>query len=139
MNNYRGLIPSLLTEIEDIKDFFDVQDNFRFSNTGVSLYEDEKKIYVEAQMPGVKLEEIEITFDKGFLWIKADSSKKTDEEKKNCKYHMRASSSFSYRIAIPSRIDESKDIDASYKDGILKVVFEKSKKEQPKKIQIKAK
>ena len=50
---------------------------------------------------------------------------------------MRVSSSFSYRIAIPSRIDESENIDASYKDGILKVVFEKSKKNNRKKFRLK--
>lgn len=45
--------------------------------------------------------------------------------------------SFSYRVAVPGEIDESKEPDAICKDGILKVIFSKTKEGTSKKIPIK--
>lgn len=100
---------------------------------GLSVYEDEKNVYVEAQVPGVKPEEILVNSDKGGLWIKGESS----DEKKNVKYHVRASKNFSYRVALPTQIDKDKDPEAVCKDGILMITFPKSQKEVPKKILVK--
>lgn len=118
-------------------------------HSGLSVYEDEKSVYIEAQMPGIKPEEIQVNFDKGVLWIKGEPSEEkqdvsyhtkavSDEEKKDVKYHLKASKTFSYRVAIPSQIDEGKEPDAICKDGILTITFPKSQKEVPKKILVKA-
>ena len=83
--------------------------------------------------PGLKAEEIEVSLDKNVLWIKGEKK----EEEKDKKFYKKASTSFSYRVLIPVEVDESKEIDATYKDGIMKVTFHKISESKPKKINIK--
>src|ERR1700722_7347174 len=96
--------------------------------SGLSVSEDEKNVYVEAALPGIKPDEIEMTFDKGVLWIKAE--KKEEEKDRGKKFYRKAVSSFSYRIAVPGNIDEGKQPDAGCKNGVLRVVFPKTQKAQ---------
>ncbi|HEX7042281.1 MAG TPA: Hsp20/alpha crystallin family protein [Patescibacteria group bacterium] len=105
------------------------------SPSGLSISEDEKKIYVEASLPGIDPKNIEMTFQDGYLWIRGEI-KEEDEDKKR-KYYRQASKSFSYRVAVPGDIDDSIDPTATYKHGVMTVAFMKSPKAQPKKIQVK--
>ena len=106
-------------------------------SNGLSISEDEKYVYVEAAVPGIKPEEIEVTFDKGVLWIKGES--KEEEEDKKKKFYRRLASSFSYRVAVPGDLDQNAEPEASCKHGVMTVKFMKSPKTQPKKIAVKAK
>lgn len=103
--------------------------------SNLSIFEDENHVYVEAALPGLKPEEIEVTFEKGILWIKAE--RRQEEEDKKKKYYRKAVSSYSYRVAVPGQIDSGHEPEASYKDGIMKVAFSKTKQVQPKKITVK--
>ncbi len=101
--------------------------------SGLSISEDGKNIYVEAALPGLSADDIEVTYDKGVLWIKGEKK----EEEKEKKYYQKASSCFSYHINVPGDIDEEKEAQAEYKDGIMKIIFAKKKSSIPKKINIK--
>lgn len=117
-------------------DIFDEEDELDFpikTASNVSLSEDKNNFYVEAALPGLKAEEIDISLDKNVLWIKGEKK----EEEKDKKYYKKASSSFSYRIVIPVDIDEKKEVEATYKDGIMKVTFHKKSVSQPQKINVK--
>lgn len=105
------------------------------NSTGLSISEDEKSVYIQAAMPGIEPIDIEITFDKGVLWIKGES-KEVEEDKKK-KFYRRLANSFSYRVAVPGDLDQNSEPEASYKNGIMTVAFAKSPKTQPKKITIK--
>lgn len=104
---------------------------------GLTISEDKNHVFVEAAMPGLELNDIDVTFEKGILWIKGD--KKEEEEDKEKKFYRKASSSFSYRLALPGQIDETKEPQATYKDGIMKVSFSKAHQSQIKKINVKNK
>jgi HSP20 family protein len=103
--------------------------------SGLSVSEDDRHIYVEASVPGIKPEEIEMTFEKGILWIKAEKKEEVKDNKK--KYYRRAMNQFSYRLAVPGNIDENKQPEATCKNGVLKVTFTKTQKSEPRKIPIK--
>jgi HSP20 family protein len=100
--------------------------------SGLSVYEDEKNFYVEAALPGLAPSEIEVSCDKGYVLIEGEKK----EEEKEKKYYRKASSSFSYRIALPSSVDETEEPKAVMKNGIMKITFTKGKKAK-KTIQIK--
>lgn len=104
-------------------------------HTGLSISEDKDHVYVEADMPGLKAEDIELTFEKGTLWIRGE--RKEEEKNKEKKFYRKASRSFSYRVFVPGAIDEKKEPEAVYKDGILKISFNKIAQGQGKKIQVK--
>jgi HSP20 family protein len=105
-------------------------------SSGLTVSEDEKFIYVEAAIPGIKPEEIEMIFENGMLWIKAIRKEETEDVKK--KFYRKATNAFSYRVAIPAVVEEKKPPEALYKNGILKVVFTKVKAKKSKKIPVKA-
>jgi len=104
--------------------------------SNLSVWEDENNLYVEAALPGAKPNDIEVTLDKGNLWVKGES--KRHEEDKNRKYYYKAASSFSYRVTLPGEVNESKEPIADYADGILKITFVKQQEEKPKKISVKS-
>ena len=106
------------------------------SPSGLSISEDEKKIYIEAAIPGIDPKNIEITFQDGYLWIRGEQ--KEEDKDKSRKYYREATKSFSYRVSVPGDIDSTIDPAATYKHGVMTVAFNKSKKSQPKKIQIQA-
>lgn len=104
-------------------------------SSGLSVSEDEKNVYIEASVPGIRPEEIEISYEKGILWIKAMKKEETEDKKR--KFYRKATSSFSYRVALPSNVEEGKQPEANCKNGILKVTFSKKKKSEAKKIPVK--
>src|SRR5689334_18426976 len=87
-------------------------------SSGLTVSEDEKCIYVEAAIPGIKSEDIEMTFENGILWIKAIKNEEIEDKKK--KFYRKATDAFSYRVAIPANVEESKQPEALCKNGILK-------------------
>lgn len=104
--------------------------------SGLTVSEDKQNIYIEAALPGLKAGDIEVTLeDKGILRISGE--KKEEEQDKDKRYYRRASTSFSYRLALPGQIDESKEPKATYQDGIMKITFTKTPKSQAKKITVK--
>ena len=105
------------------------------SPSGLSVSEDDKNVYIEAALPGINPEDVEITFDKGMLWIKGESKQEEKDESK--KYFRKATNSFSYRVAVPGEIDMSKDPVAESEHGVMKITFAKHPEVQPKKISVK--
>jgi HSP20 family protein len=130
----KELIPALLNEM-DIRDFFDFNLSpleMKSEAIGSCVYEDENNVYVEAAVPGLKKNDIKVTYEKGIVWINGEKK----DERGNVKYLVKSSEKYSYRIAIPSRIDENQKPEASCQDGILKIKFAKSKADKTKTIEI---
>lgn len=119
---------------DDLLSLFDSRQITGISS-GLSVSEDDKHVYVEAAVPGVEPDKIEVSYDKGVLWIRGQQEQ--EKEDKNRKYYRKASSSFSYRMVVPGNIDETKDPQATYKNGVMKVTFDKIPESQPKKITVK--
>lgn len=137
----KALIPRIAEELDSsfFDDFFFPARNTLRANSstmgnGLSVYEDKEAVYVEAWVPGLEPEDVDLTFEKGVLWIKGEKKEEQSEEKK---YHYRSDSTFSYRVSVPRRLDESTEPEATCKNGIITVRFNKSKSEQPRKIEIK--
>jgi len=104
------------------------------NDSGLSISEDEKSVYVKAAVPGIDLKDIDLTYNKGILTIKGETSEK--EEKK--KIIRQSRQSFYYQLTVPGDIDDKAEPEAKCKNGMMTVVFTKSPKVQPKKISIKA-
>ena len=126
--------PMLFRQLNDLSPFMEefAIDEER-EGSGLSVYEDKDKIFVEADLPGLKKEDITVSFEKGILWIKGECR----EEKKDVKHHIKSSRSFSYRVPIPVQIDENGAPEALFKDGVLKVSFEKTRASKPQQINVK--
>lgn len=125
-------MPSLLQDLWDDEDFTAPT----AALGGLSVYEDEKKVYVDAAIPGIDPKNVDLTYHDGYLWVRGEANEEEEDKKK--KYYRRATRSFSYRVAIPGDVDPNTEPEASYKHGVMTVAFAKSPAVQPKKIQLKS-
>lgn len=119
-------LPSIFRE-EDWQSFL--------PSSGLTVSEDDDRVYIEAAMPGIDPDKVEVTYDKGILWVRGNAEE--SEQDKNRKFYRKASSSFSYRVAVPGNIDENTEPEAAYKNGVMRVIFSKLPETQPRKISVK--
>ncbi|NBO24770.1 MAG: Hsp20/alpha crystallin family protein [Chlamydiae bacterium] len=133
-------LPSLFNEFNELRNLLSSVDDLYEEKThhlsGVTLYEDKDHVFVELALPGLTSEEIHISFDKGILWVKGESKKEEQKDKKDFKYHTVSSKSFSYRIPLPTKVDEGLSPKAKLKNGILAITFEKARSSKPQQITI---
>lgn len=102
----------------------------------VDISEGNKEVIVKAEIPGVDRKDIDISLDGRLLTIKGE--KKHEKEESGEQYH-RLESSFGYyqrTIELPAAVDSS-DVDATYKNGILKLKLKKMKENATKMIKVK--
>lgn len=107
-----------------------------FSNKAARIYEENNQLHVEVPLPGLNLNEIDVSLDKGILLVKGES---TEEEKdKKRKYYRSSKRSYSFSLVLPTQIDDTKEPQAVYENGILNISLQLAKKEDTKKIIVKA-
>ncbi|MBP7006337.1 Hsp20/alpha crystallin family protein, partial [Patescibacteria group bacterium] len=86
----------------------------------VDVYEDGDMLVVEAPLPGMDPNKIELSIDHGALIIKAGSERKTEVDEKNY-YRKEVRHGVMFRkIPLPAAVQEDA-AQASYDDGVLKV------------------
>ena len=117
----------------DISKIFGSQDFY----PAVDVYEDKEKITVEAEVPGMKPEDVEITVDKTVLTIKGNQVVKDKTKKRDYWRVERSSGSFVRSFTLPSSV-EAENIQASYDNGILIVHIPKKSEVVPRRIEIKS-
>lgn len=121
----------------NIRRFFDDFTRFEFAPR-VDVKEDEKNITINAEIPGVTKNDIEVKFENGLLSIKGE--KKNEVEKKEEKFYSRERSfgSFVRTFRLTNRVD-SDNISANFENGVLTVVVPKvaDKPVETKSIEIK--
>lgn len=134
------LIPGSYFRFPRFPSLIDDDDDWGLASTtpsNLSISEDTQHVFVEAAVAGLDPKDIDVTFDKGVLWIKGEA--KEEEENKDKKYFRRLSQSYSYRVMVPGDLDHNAEPEVTYKNGVIKVAFAKSPKTQPKKLTVKTK
>lgn len=98
------------------------------------IYETDKEIIAEIEMPGVDKKNIQVHVDQNGIDVKAETKTELKhEDKKKGMYRFERNYSGFYRhFSLPSNVDTEK-ANAEYKEGILKIVVPKIKIEQQKK------
>jgi HSP20 family protein len=101
----------------------------------VDVVEDDEKIIVKAELPGLKREDIDIELTGDTLTIKGERKFENEERKENYVRIERAYGEFRrvFTIGVPVKPGEVK---ASYKDGILEVCIPKAEEIKPKKVEV---
>jgi HSP20 family protein len=96
----------------------------------VDVSETKDAVHVTAELPGMKEEEIEVTLSDGNLVIRGE--KKAEKEEKDKNYHRveRSYGTFHRSIPLPSEVDDQK-VDASFQNGVLKIVLPKVEMSAP--------
>ena len=103
----------------------------------LDVIEKEDEFMVKASVPGIKPEDLEITFTDNVLTIKGQTE--AEEEVKESTYHLRERrfGSFARSISLSSHINAEK-IQANYDSGVLTLTLPKAEEVKPKRIAIKS-
>ncbi len=104
----------------------------------VDVLEDKKNIIVKAEIPGMDASDFDISISDNILTIKGEKKQEKEEKDKNFYLMERQYGTFTRTITLPVEVDEGK-VDASYKNGILKIVIPKRKESKESKIKVKVK
>ena len=99
----------------------------------VDIWEDDQNVYVEAEMPGFKKDEISVTLERSILSISAQRKAENDERTKHVSERNFASIRRSFKM--PSTVDHSKT-EAKLEDGVLQLRLPKRPEVKPQKIKI---
>jgi HSP20 family protein len=100
------------------------------------MSETEKELIVNVEVPGMDSDDIDLTLSDGCLTISGEKKHEEKEEKEDYHRTERRYGAFCRNIALPAHVDPDK-IDATYKDGVLRITLPKTESAQTKKIEIK--
>lgn len=100
----------------------------------LNVWEDGETVFVEAEMPGAKSEDIDISVMGNDLTIRG---RRGQEQREGVAYHRqeRGYGEFNRVLRLPLEVDANK-VDASLKDGVLLVKLPKAESARPKKIKV---
>ena len=103
----------------------------------VDVREDADHIYVEAELPGFKKDEVDITMENQTLTIAAERHEQRggDEKKGEHLLRERRYTRFLRSFTLPPTVDEQ-TVNAKLNDGVLTVTLNKREETKPRKINV---
>ncbi len=102
----------------------------------VDIYEtDQHEVVLKAELPEVKREDINITFENGVLTIRGERKYDDDVTRDNFQRMERHYGAFSRSFTLPATVDASR-ISASHKDGVLTIRLPQRDEAKPKQIHV---
>jgi HSP20 family protein len=106
-------------------------------DVALDVAENPEEFIVKASLPGIKPEDIDITFTERTLTIKGEVE--GDEETKDARYYLRErwSGSFARSVQLPAPVQSDK-IEASFDSGVLTLRLPKVEEVKPKRIEVHA-
>ncbi len=97
----------------------------------IDIKETKKEVLVSAELPGMEVEDINISLTDNVLSLRGEKKQENKQEGENY-YHMECSyGSFNRNIPLPNEV-ESDNVKAEFKNGILKVSMTKKPESQQK-------
>jgi HSP20 family protein len=103
----------------------------------LNAWSDEENFYLEAEIPGMSLDELEIFVSDGKILTIKGRRADLQIEGANWLRRERGSGSFEREIQLPGRIDQNA-VDATMKQGVLTLKLPKAQEIRPKRISVKA-
>ena len=103
----------------------------------IDIIDHDNEIEVQAALPGVKKEDLDVTINNQTITIRASTKEEKKEEEKG-KYfrHEITRGEFQRTVSLPNNVDDE-NAKASFNDGILTVTIPKTEKSKRKTIEIK--
>jgi HSP20 family protein len=101
----------------------------------VDVYEDEHKIVLKLEVPGLKESDLDIQIENNVLTVKGERKFEKEEKEENFHRIERRYGSFYRSFTIPNTVNPD-SVKASYEAGVLKVELEKRAEAKPKQIKV---
>ena len=144
---------TVLTRWEPFREFATRQDRinrvFRESYTGgqdeslttstfapaVDVYEDEHKVTLKIEVPGIEEKDIDVRVENNTLTVHGERKIEKEEKEENYRRVERQYGSFTRTFTLPTTVD-TENVSATYDKGVLKVNLPKKAEAKPKQIKI---
>jgi HSP20 family protein len=113
------------------------QSTTRILPYGVDIREDADHFYVEAELPGFKKDEVDVTLENATLTISAERNAETKEggQKGESLLQERRWGRYVRSFTLPPTVDEQK-VDAHLEHGVLTITLNKRDEVKPRKITV---
>jgi HSP20 family protein len=102
----------------------------------VDVYEEKENIVAEMNLPGIDPKELNITFQNGYLEISGTRKEEKETTEKNYYFREIKRGSFDRKVELPAKVKADK-AEATFKNGMLKIVIPKAEELKTTKLNIK--
>ena len=101
----------------------------------VDIYEDEHKITLKLEVPGMKESDLDIQLENNMLTVKGERKFENEEKEENFHRIERRYGSFFRSFTIPNTVNPE-TVKANYEAGVLRIELEKRAEAKPKQIKV---
>ena len=145
---------TVLTRWEPFREFATLQDRinraFRESYAGadrddslttssfapaVDVYEDEHKVTLKIEVPGIDEKNIDVRVENNTLTVHGERKIEKEEKEENYRRVERQYGSFTRTFTLPQTVD-TESVSANYDKGVLKIALPKKAEAKPKQIKV---
>ena len=103
----------------------------------VDIFEDKDAIYVKAELPGVKAEEVNVHVENNILTLSGERKLEKNDAREGYHRIERVYGTFTRSFALPNNV-AADQVEAEMTDGVLNVKIPKRTEAQPKKIAVRS-
>jgi HSP20 family protein len=108
----------------------------RTFSPAVDIYEDADAIYLKAELPGIKPDDVNIDIENRVLTIRGERKLERDEKREGYRRIESSYGAFTRSFALPESVVADK-VDAEIEDGVLKLRIPKQAEATAKRIPVK--
>jgi HSP20 family protein len=101
----------------------------------VDVYEDEHKVTLKLEIPGISQDDLDIRLENSTLTVRGERKFEKEEKEENFHRIERRYGSFARSFTLPNTID-TESVNASYENGVLKLELSKRAEAKPKQIKV---
>jgi HSP20 family protein len=101
----------------------------------VDIFEDEHKVVLKLEIPGMKQEDLDVRLENNTLTVKGERSFQAEGKEGNFHRVERRYGSFYRAFTVPKTVDAN-DVKADYDAGVLSIELTKKPESKPKQIKI---
>jgi HSP20 family protein len=101
----------------------------------VDIYENKDQIVLEAELPGMKREEFDLSIENNTLTLRGERQFEKKQETDNYHRVERAYGSFTRSFTLPNTVS-GEGVTADYRNGVLRVVIPKREETRARRIEI---
>ena len=127
--------PSLYRDLDQMLRASNVEERPLTLTPSVDIREEEDHFLLQADLPGVAKEEIEVKVEENTLILSGKRELAKEEERQGYHYSERRSGTFSRSFNLGDNVNPE-GIEAAYRDGVLSVTLPKKPEAQPRQIPV---
>ena len=101
----------------------------------VDVYEDEHKVTLKLEIPGINQDDVDIRLENNTLTVRGERKFEKEEKEENFHRIERRYGSFYRAFTLPNTVD-SENVNANYDNGVLTIKLAKKAEAKPKQIKV---